>query len=221
MSDLRSNVCTIVLAAGQGSRFRERHDTDKMLAHCERTPDSRLVIESTLGALRGVAEKLVVVVRRDNRELLAWLDQEAAHFDAAVLTVRTDGMGHSLAQAVAQYPAQRGWLVALGDMPYVRPDTVQRIAEAIRPERAVVPVNQGQRGHPRGIGTLHQNTLLGLKGDRGAQQLFAQSDVVELAVDDPGVLVDIDRPEDVLQRSQRSITPERSAFFRGRTSLKP
>lgn len=221
MPDPRSGICTLVLAAGQGSRFRERHGADKLLAHCERTADSRLVIESTLEALQGAAEQLVVVVRQDNDDLRAWLDQAATHFDAAVLTVRSEGLGHSLAQAVAQYPAQRGWLVALGDMPYGRPDTMQRIAEAIRPESLIVPVYRGRRGHPRGIGSLHRDALLGLTGDRGAQQLFTQSDVVELTVDDPGVLLDIDRPEDVLQRSQRSTTPERSAFFRGRTSLKP
>ena len=221
MPELRSGVCTIVLAAGQGSRFREQLNTDKLLAPCERSAGSRLVLESTLGALYGAAEQLVVVVRQDNFELLAWLDQMAAHFDAAVLGVRSDGLGHSLAQAVARYPARRGWLIALGDMPYIRPDTVQRITGAMRPESLVAPVHQGKRGHPRGIGRQHRDALLTLKGDRGAQHLFTQHGVVELQVDDPGVLLDIDRPEDVLQCSGATTTPERSALSRGRTPLKP
>ncbi|QJD57693.1 nucleotidyltransferase family protein [Pseudomonas sp. gcc21] len=221
MSNSRPGVCTLVLAAGQGSRFRQEQDADKLLAHCERAANSRLVLESTLVALQAAAEQLVIVVRQDNLELLAWLDRVAMHFSAEILTVRSEGLGHSLAQAVSQYPARRGWLVALGDMPYVRPDTAQRVTEAIRPETLVVPVHRGQRGHPRGIGSLHRDALRALKGDRGAQQLFTQRDVVELQVDDPGVLLDIDRPEDLLQCSGATTAPERSASSRGRTALKP
>jgi molybdenum cofactor cytidylyltransferase len=36
---------------------------------------------------------------------------------------------------------------------------------------------------------------MGLSGDRGAKPLFAQGRVVEVAVDDPGVLWDVDVPE--------------------------
>ncbi|WP_150303515.1 nucleotidyltransferase family protein [Pseudomonas saliphila] len=221
MTDCSSDVCAIVLAAGQGRRFRERFDVDKLLAPSAQQGESEPVLLSTLRALQGATERLVVVVRQDNRELIAWLDRMSSQVNVEVYPVRSDGLGHSLAQAVARFPARRGWLVALGDMPYVRPDSVQRIAEAIRPDSLIVPVYRGQRGHPRGIGREHRDALLGLTGDHGAQQLFAQSDVVELPVDDPGVLLDIDRPDDVLPHRCDSTTPERSALSRGRTSLKP
>lgn len=221
MTDSSPDVCAIVLAAGQGRRFRARLDVDKLLAPSAQQVDSEPVLLSTLRALQGTTERLVVVVRQDNRELIAWLDRISPQLNAEVYSVLSDGLGHSLAQAVARYPARRGWLVVLGDMPYVRPDSVQRIADAIRPDSLIVPVYRGQRGNPRGIGCLHQDELLGLTGDRGAQQVFAQSDVVELPVDDPGVLLDIDRPEDVLPHRCDATTPERSALSRGRTSLKP
>ncbi|WP_407297663.1 nucleotidyltransferase family protein [Stutzerimonas zhaodongensis] len=190
-----SGVCALVLAAGKGSRYRERVDEDKLLASSNGSPDAPSVLAVTLNALVGVAERTVVVTRTDNHALLAWLG-EARPAGVDVFAVRSNGLGHSLAQAVARYPAAQGWLVVLGDMPYVRPETIRRIASGIHPDRLILPCHQGQRGNPRGIGANHRAALMALDGERGAQALFADGSVVEIEVDDDGVLQDIDRPED-------------------------
>lgn len=189
-------VCTLVLAAGQGSRYRERTGEDKLLAPSRNAPAAPSVLAGTLASLAGITERLVVVTREDNLALRAWLDQEAGRFGAEVFAVCTDGLGHSLAQAVSHYPAVRGWLVALADMPYLRPETIHRIASEIQHEHLIVPSYRGQRGNPRGIGSGYREQLIALSGERGAQALFASRSVVDVAVDDPGVLEDIDRPED-------------------------
>lgn len=189
-------LCVIVLAAGQGRRYRERSDEDKLLAGSTPAADAPPILAETLGALAGIGERLLLVTRQDNHALLAWLEREAGAFDAQVLAVRSEGLGHSLAQAVTHCPTDRGWLVALGDMPYLRRDTIERIADAIQPQRLVVPVYQGQRGHPRGIGAGFGEVLRTLNGERGAQALFAGPSVIEVEVDDPAVLQDVDRPED-------------------------
>ena len=196
MSEPISGVCVLVLAAGQGSRYRERSDEDKLLAPVSEAPDAPPVLAMTLGSLQGIAERLVVVTREDNLALRAWLEQERSRFGAEVFAVRTRGLGHTLAQAIRHCPAEKGWLVALGDMPYVHPDTARRVASAIDRARLVVPVYDGQRGHPRGIGHAHGARLLELDGERGAQALFVGSTVCEIDVDDRGVIDDIDRPED-------------------------
>ncbi len=196
MSEPIVGVCALVLAAGQGSRYREQVDEDKLLATSRDAPDAPRVLAATLATLARVTERLVVVTREDNLALRAWLDQQAHRYGAEVLTVRTNGLGHSLAQAVEHYSASRGWLVALGDMPYVHPETIRRIASEIQPQRLVAPLRNGQRGHPRGIGSAHRAQLLAMTGERGAQALFGEPSVIEILVDDPGVLEDIDRPED-------------------------
>lgn len=188
-------LCSILLAAGQGSRYRAECDADKLLVPCRRGEcASAPVIIATLRALQGIAERTVVVVRADNGALIERLHDE----DCQLLRVHTRGLGHSLAQAVARHRQYRGWLVALGDMPYVERATLRRIADQIVPERLVVPRYQGRRGHPRGIGRDYLDALLALDGDRGAQALFARHKVVELPLDDPGILRDIDRPADRL-----------------------
>ncbi|WP_417777955.1 nucleotidyltransferase family protein [Stutzerimonas xanthomarina] len=187
---------TLVLAAGQGSRYRELVDQDKLLVPSRNTPAAPGVLAATLESLTGITERLVVVAREDNLALCAWLDQRAGSFGAEVFTVRSNGLGHSLAQAIAQYPAERGWLVALGDMPYICRETFRRIAVEIEQERLVLPRHAGQLGHPRGIGSRYRRQVMALDGDRGAQALFAAGAVIEVEVDDVGVLQDIDRPED-------------------------
>lgn len=189
-------VCTLVLAAGHGRRYREHADEDKLLAASSAAPDAPPVLAATLGALRGVTERLVVVTRDDNALLLAWLARHAEGYGAEVFAVRTRGLGHSLAQAVRQYPAARGWLVALGDMPYVQAETCRQVAGELGPASLVVPTWRGQAGHPRGIGCAHAAQLWALDGERGAQALFAGDRVQSLEVDDSGVLQDIDRPSD-------------------------
>ena len=192
-----AGLCALVMAAGQGSRYRAQLDVDKLLAPWLAESDSPPVLLATLIALQGVAERLVVVASKDNPALLDWLDCHARELNIELCLVQTRGLGHSLSQAVERYPASRGWLVALGDMPYVRPESVVRIAGAMTEDNLVVPVFRGQRGHPRGIGSRHYASLRALDGDSGAQGLFS-GPVLELELADPGVLQDIDRPQDRL-----------------------
>lgn len=193
-----SGVGALVLAAGQGSRYREHLNEDKLRAPCRVDSDSTSVMEATLMALQGATEQSLVVVREDNRGLREWLAQNEQRLSFTTLAVTSRGLGHSLAQAVAHQTRVRGWLVVLGDMPYVRGETLRRIAAAIREDALVVPVYQGRRGHPRGIGSAYRDALLTLDGDQGAQALFAGNLLIELDVDDPGILQDIDLPQDRL-----------------------
>ncbi|WP_287031050.1 nucleotidyltransferase family protein [Pseudomonas sp. UBA6310] len=192
---MRGGVRALLLAAGVGSRYRAESDSDKLLAPSRAgDPYSTPVLLAALHTLQGVAEELVVVVRADNAALIERLRGQPC----SLLVVETNGLGHSLAQAVRAHPAEQGWLVALGDMPYVRRDTLLAVAEAIRPQGLVAPVYQNQLGHPRGIGSAHREQLLALDGERGAQTLFQGDAVQRLALDDPAVLRDIDRPGDRL-----------------------
>lgn len=192
---LPDSLCAIVLAAGLGTRYRAAGGADKLLAlsHRQQT-DSLPVLLATLQALGDAADACVIVVREEHHALIDCL-HAAGH---APLQVRSDGLGHSLAQAVAQQRHHRGWLVVLGDMPYVQPDTYRAVAAATRAESLIVPTCDGRRGHPRGIGVAFADHLLALHDERGAQALFGSAAVRELAVDDPGILRDIDRPDDRL-----------------------
>ena len=90
-----------------------------------------------------------------------------------------------------------GWVVALGDMPHVRPDTIAAVADALRAGHGLAaPFHDGCRGHPVGFGRAHRRALEALRGDVGARDLLTQAaaQLHRLGVDDPGVLTDVDEP---------------------------
>jgi len=110
------------------------------------------------------------------------------------------GMGHTLACGVAATRDAGGWLIALADMPAIRADTMQRVAQSIRACASIVaPFHQGRRGHPVGFVREWGDALCALDGDSGARKLLAAHPecITHLDVDDPGVLLDIDTPADL------------------------
>jgi molybdenum cofactor cytidylyltransferase len=86
------------------------------------------------------------------------------------------------------------------DMPFVRPETVARIAhEAATHDRAVVPGYREQRGHPIGVSTRIRQGLLSAAPDRSLKDaLIALGERLYLVeVDDPGVIRDVDTRRDL------------------------
>jgi molybdenum cofactor cytidylyltransferase len=110
------------------------------------------------------------------------------------------GMGASLAHGVAQRRSAEGWIIALADMPQIKSATIVTIAHELEAGRVLVaPTYQGQRGHPVGFGKRFSAQLLALGGDAGARDIIAahQDQLTLIECDDPGVLQDIDRREDL------------------------
>jgi molybdenum cofactor cytidylyltransferase len=111
-----------------------------------------------------------------------------------------EGMGVSLASAVRASGDATGWIIALADMPYIRPQTIAKIATSLAAGAAIVaPAYRGERGHPVGWSARFRAQLEALRGDAGARSVLGQNaDAVTLIdVDDPGVCRDIDTPDDL------------------------
>jgi molybdenum cofactor cytidylyltransferase len=96
-----------------------------------------------------------------------------------------------------------GCLVVLVDHPLVSLTTYLSIHEAAQnfPYKIIIPVFEGKRGHPVYFGKKYFNDLLTAPLLEGARHVVQKNEngVLELPVDDPGVLVDIDTPEEYNQ----------------------
>ncbi|MRU52782.1 nucleotidyltransferase family protein [Pseudomonas gessardii] len=183
-------MTAIVLAAGQGSRFRALSGQDKLLAPCVgRDGVTRPVLEQVLVNLPASVTRRWVVTSPERSEVV----RLAGSYGCEVLLLDSAGMGDSIAAAVAASSSAAGWLVVLGDMPFIQAASIERVIERV--EGVSVPVHAGRRGHPVAFGPALGPVLMGLTGDRGAKALFAQAEVREVPVDDPGVLWDVDVPQ--------------------------
>ncbi|MGE8483605.1 MAG: nucleotidyltransferase family protein [Pseudomonas sp.] len=192
MSD---SIGVIVLAAGQGSRFRQvaGDDKDKLLVDCTARDGITVhsMIEQVLVNLPATLEKRVLVTTADRPQVI----RMAQAYGCEIVRIETTGLGDSIAAGVAACSHLDGWLIMLGDMPFILPSSIEQVVAAIADDAISVPVHEGQYGHPVGFGRSFGPGLMALTGDQGAKSLFAQARVVEVAVEDPGVLWDVDVPE--------------------------
>ncbi|OJT51656.1 nucleotidyltransferase family protein [Pseudomonas moraviensis] len=194
---MSQSIALIVLAAGEGKRFRQiaGSDKDKLLADCTgRDGAVRSVIEQVLVNLPASLDKRVLVTTEARPQAM----RMAQAYGCDVVSIESTGMGDSIAAGVAACPDADGWLIVLGDMPFILLSSIERVLAAMSDDAVSVPVLGGEFGHPVGFGRSFGGQLQALTGDRGARPLFAQGRVVEVAVDDPGVLWDIDVPESLV-----------------------
>ena len=185
----------VVLAAGFGRRFGAERKLHQPLA-------GQPVLAWTLNTLAQLKASTAVVVVAPEDRAAAEIARTAG-FTPVANPARAAGMGRSIASGVAALPAGlHAVLIALGDMPNVQLKTCHALLAAFTAgdaARIVLPTYEGQRGHPVVFGVDHFPALRALDGDTGARSILnAQAhEVLALAVTDPGVLLDIDTPDDL------------------------
>ncbi len=184
-------ISAILLAAGSASRF----GGDKLLHPLE---DGVAISAHAARNLIAAGMEVVAVVKSGDFPLYDMLEQEGC--SVTFFQHAAQGMGASLAHGVEAARSADGWLIALGDMPRIRPDTIRRLEQALAEGAAIVaPVYRGERGHPVGFGAQFRDELAALSGDSGARAVLErhQDKIRLIECDDPGVLYDIDRRTDV------------------------
>jgi molybdenum cofactor cytidylyltransferase len=185
------NVVGLLLAAGAATRF----GSDK-LSHS--LPHGVPIAVQAARHLVPAVSRVVAVVRPGSAQLARDLSLEGC--EVAVCENAAEGMGASLACAARAAGVADGYLIALADMPFVRPSSVAAVREALAGGAPLAaPYFRARRGHPVGLAGSFFEQLLTLQGDEGARQLLAanQHRLVKIPVGDPGVIRDIDTPADL------------------------
>jgi molybdenum cofactor cytidylyltransferase len=194
----------ILLAAGRGRRFDA---TGRRLKLIEPQASGAAAGEplalSAARALRAAVGTVVAVVRGgqdpNQARLRGLLEAEGCTVVACAPDASgAEGMGASIACGVGVHPQARGWIIALADMPAIRPATIAAVRGAIeRGAHSAAPYFQGRRGHPVGFGAVCGPALAGLSGDAGARTVLERFPPMRIDVDDPGILVDVDLASDL------------------------
>jgi len=185
----------ILLAAGRGKRF----GADKLM---QPLADGQTV---ALTAARTLITELsgAIAVCRPEQSLLRQ-QLRGLGFQVELCEQADRGMGFTLAAAVAACDDQDDLLVALADMPFVQGETLQQLITALQSGATLVQPRFNQLpGNPVGLSHRFRAQLLDPQGDFGARQLLRQhaDEITYIDVNDPGVLQDIDRPEDLPGRN--------------------
>jgi molybdenum cofactor cytidylyltransferase len=186
-------ISAIVLAAGESRRM----GTNKLLLDV----GGQALVERVVNALLRSAVDRVIVVAGFERQSVQQLFKRQ---DVRVVYNRQyqEGMASSIREGLRHLsPDDHGVLIALADHPFLRSQIVDRLIETYRKTRRgiVCPTYQGKRGHPVVFNVKrYAEPLSRLQGDIGGRTVIEahEEDVVEVAVDSPAVIMDIDSWED-------------------------
>lgn len=179
----------ILLAGGRSSRFGANKLSAALVAD---TPIGLLSAQHLAEAL----DEFCVVAPHDNTQTAKLF----ADYPVRVCTESSKGIGHSIAHGVRQFPQADGWLIALADMPSIRVETIKSVINALHRRQDIIrPRYRGSAGHPVGFGADYYAELIALTGDEGAAGVIRNNSAAcrYIDVDDAGILLDIDRPEDI------------------------
>jgi molybdenum cofactor cytidylyltransferase len=182
----------VVLAAGRSSRMGE--------------PKARLEIagrsflEQAVHSLRDAGCRYVVAVLRGDDD---W-SERLADVSGAAVVLNEDASSEqhdSIRLGIAALPADSGAVLVLPvDFPLVRSDTIRTLIAQFQNGDATVvrPTHAGTPGHPTLFARALYEELARADLPEGARTVIAsqQGHVRDVGVDDPGVTIDIDTPED-------------------------
>lgn len=183
----------ILLAAGESRRM----GSPKALLPY----DGRSFIEHICNAfLRAGVDELIVVLGAWEDKLRPALPSHPAlrtvvnpHYTLGQLSSLTRGIG-------ALSPESAAAVVNLVDHPLISTETITALIAAFRadPLPIIIASYQGKRGHPVLFSSQVYAELLAAPLNKGAKVVVRKDParVREVPLDDPGILADIDTPED-------------------------
>ncbi|MDP5071589.1 MAG: nucleotidyltransferase family protein [Congregibacter sp.] len=196
-TNFSEETIVLILAAGRARRY----GLDKRGAQVEL---SQTLLQKTISQYQKLNLRILVCLsaRAEDDFLESLLLADSV--ECLRCSRAEEGMGGTLAQAVTRIGEVPAVLVALGDMPGLMPATISTLLENMHSDCVVYPVFEGLRGHPVLFGRRFLSVLKALGGDSGASKLLAENadSCVAIPVNDPGVLLDVDTPDDLEAMAQ-------------------
>jgi molybdenum cofactor cytidylyltransferase len=187
---MADRIAGIVLAAGRSTRMgRPKHALDvrgeSFLEHALRT----------LAAAD--CDPLIAVVNRDARVVLPADLAAELIVNADAESEQIDSLRCALAHLSYDVAAV---LVLPVDLPLVHVETARAVVDSFRAEHALIvaPVHGGLAGHPLLLARELFDELMHEPWEQGVRTVLVKhaAAVREVPVDDAGVLIDIDTPDD-------------------------
>ena len=189
-------IWAVVLAAGESKRMGRPKQVlpygtstilETVLANVLASP-----VDGTLVVLGSAADKVAPLLAKLPVETIVNPDFRS-------------GMLSSVQRGIRALPASaRAALIFLGDQPAVGPETAARVVAAYRASGRglVLPVHAGRGGHPLLVDLKFRAEIEGLSSGIGLRELLARhpDDILRVEIEDPGVILDIDTPEDYHNR---------------------
>ncbi len=186
-----SMISGLILAAGVSKRM----GVPKQSVRIAGKPMLDYAIETFNHSRLG---EVVLVLRPE----LPWTPAPRSRLRLVINPRPEEGMSSSLRLGVKSLDDRsEAVVIGLGDKPLLLASTIRGLVSAYRRSgsKIIIPTCEGLRGNPVIIPRTFYGEMLRVRGDSGAKSVIARhpGSVLEVPVNDAGVLVDVNTPRDV------------------------
>jgi molybdenum cofactor cytidylyltransferase len=191
-------VGAIILAAGESKRMGK----PKLLLPFG---DKTIVETVVTNVIQSKADEALVVLGADPEKI-----EEKIKDLPVTITVNPHykkGMLSSVQWGFNAIPENiQGVLICLGDQPSIPPSVMDKVIESFKSSKKgiIVPAFNKNRGHPVLIDVKYRKEIEDLSPDVGLRGIVYNHprDTMEVEVDTPAVLRDIDNPDDYMKETE-------------------
>jgi len=191
------NNWALILAAGSSRRM----GSQKLLLPYGNSTIIETVVDNVLSSS---IDRVMVVLGANRNEIREVLGKRPVQF--CHNTDHENGMLSSVKCGMRALPDDAlTALIYLGDQPGIPPHVTNAVIDSYYEELygIVIPVHMYRRGHPLLVDMKYRRDIEKLDLEEGLRALrhHFPEDVLEVEVDEPGILIDIDTPEDYKKAS--------------------
>lgn len=185
-------VVGIILSAGESKRM----GTPKQLLPWGETIILQRVIDNALASRLG----MILLVLGYHADDIAGKIRISSKSKILVNPDFRTGMSSSVKCGVKNAPTNaEAFMLLLGDQPFISSRIIDKLIDCYKTSGhgIIIPVYEGHRGHPVIFDSKYKEELLSIS-DQGAREVVNKHahDIFTVRVDSPGILTDIDTPQD-------------------------
>lgn len=180
----------IILAAG----FSSRAGTYKLTLEL----NGKTIIERCIEGMYDACSKIIVIGGYNIEKLTRIIDK----YSKVKLMYNENyqtGMFSSVIKGYSQTEGDKVFMIP-GDYPLVSHDVYKRLFKTN--ENIVIPTYKGIKGHPVFMNRKMINLLLSSENIRSLREFIASQKFIVHEVECPGILMDIDTPEDYINAQE-------------------
>ena len=185
-------ISSILLAAGQSKRMSGEN---KLIKSVKGIPLIKCALNNIL---KSHVNEIVIVLGYENETIEKLIDKTSRIKFVFNSNFET-GMASSIKKGIENLSGKTdAFFISLGDMPSINYDTYNQLIKCNKNKKAIVPMFKGQQGNPVLFPKSFEEKLLSIQGDSGAKKILEinKKEVLYLEINDPGIIRDLDVPND-------------------------
>ena len=185
-------ISSILLAAGQSKRMSGEN---KLIKSVKGIPLIKCALNNIL---KSHVNEIIIVLGYQNETIEKLIDK-TSRIKFVFNSNFESGMASSIIKGIKKLSKKTdSFFISLGDMPSINYDTYNQLIKCNKNKKAIVPMFKGQQGNPVLFPKSFEEKLLSIQGDSGAKKILEinKKEVLYLEINDPGIIIDLDVPND-------------------------